>query len=475
MIAWLNNLDSLPVAVLVQVTMILLAAIAAHQFLARSAAARHAVLFWALIVSGLCPILNIAIRALNIAPLSPVSTPSPAKSLAPAEALASTLEMAANDSAAARPSLAALLATAWSIGTLVALTRLCRGLHLARQIRRAAWPIDRELLEPLRHRLATHLGCSPPPVLVSDQIQVPMAVGCLRPVVLLPAALAATLDDRHLLHVLLHECAHAVRRDPLVGLGQRLVAAGLWFHPLVHVANRWLDRAREELCDNAVLRATTPTEYSRTLVSIAESISKTPYQALIGFPAQALFQSASHLDHRVAGLLNPRRCTMTRIRLWRMAAIALAFVAGGWGLACLAAPSTNRNSGYDVSHIVNFEIGRTDFKNGDNIAIDEVHGTSDTIGAGNLYIVKGSYHLASDKSAMLAAFVTADSRDPKAMEMQNIPTQRTQTMTIDQGDGRFTLLVYLWYEGNPHISLYPASGGNSFGGVYFGTGASTFK
>jgi beta-lactamase regulating signal transducer with metallopeptidase domain len=470
MSVWLNNLESLPVDILAQVTLILLAAIAARQFLARSAAARHAVLFWALTVSGVCPLLNFVSRALNIAPLSPVSAP-PVNSPARAEVLLSTLEMAANDPARARPSLATLWGAVWLVGMVVALARLGRGLHLAHRIRRAALPVDRKLLEPLAHRLSMHLGCSPPPILVSDRIDVPMAVGCLQSVVLLPSALAATLDDRKLLHVLLHECAHAVRRDPLVGLGQRLLAAGLWFHPLVHVANRWLDRAREELCDNAVLQAATPTDYSRTLVSIAESIS----HPLIGFPAQALFQSAPHLDDRVAGLLNPGRCTMTRIRRWRIATIALAFVAGGWGLACLAAPSAGRNSGYDVSHIVNFEIGRTDFKSGDSITIDEVHGTSDTVSAGNLYIMKGSYHLASEKSAMLAAFVTGDSRDPKAMEMQNIPTQRTQTMTIDQGDGRFTLIVYLWYEGNPHISFYPAGGGNSFGGIYFGTGASTFK
>jgi hypothetical protein len=53
--------------------------------------------------------------------------------------------------------------------------------------------------------------------------------------------------------------------------------------------------------------------------------------------------------------------------------------------------------------------------------------------------------------------------------------QKTQTMILDQGNGRLTLIPYLWYNGNPHISFYPAGGGNSFGGVYFGTGSSLLK
>ena len=28
------------------------------------------------------------------------------------------------------------------------------------------------------------------------------------------------------------------------------LAAAFWFHPLIHLANRLLDRAREEICDN---------------------------------------------------------------------------------------------------------------------------------------------------------------------------------------------------------------------------------
>jgi beta-lactamase regulating signal transducer with metallopeptidase domain len=471
MIAWPSSLEAMPIAVLAQVTVILSAAIALHQFVARSAAARHAVLLWALTAAALCPLFNIVVRGLRIAPLRAVTDTTPVGTPSHVEKLVSLLESASSEPSSADSSLTAALGTIWGIGSFVALARIGRGLHVARQIRRAALPVERAALEPLTHRLTAHLGRSPPKIFLSDQIEVPMALGCFRPVVLLPSALAAKLDDRQLLQVLLHECAHAIRRDPFVGLYERLFAAAFWFHPLVHICNRWLDRAREVLCDNSVLRAVAPTEYSRTLVSVAESIS----HVSIGLPAQALFQSRHHLDHRVAGLLNPRRCTMIRLRPWRIAAVAAAFVAGGSVLACFAAPNSNRSSGYDLAHIVNFETGRTEFRDGDKITIDEVHGTSGTMTAGNIYIIKGSYRLASEKSASLAAFVTGSGSDPQIQQMQSIPTQRTQTVTVDQGDGRFTLILYLWYDGDPHVSFYPADGGNSFGGVYFGTGGSTFK
>jgi beta-lactamase regulating signal transducer with metallopeptidase domain len=471
MTAWRDMLESMPVAIVAQVTLILLAAVAAQSLIARSAAARHAILFWGLAISSLCPLLSAVARQWPAAPATTSSATAPANSPPSIDRLASQLEHAAMGTPPGSRRLYVALLLAWRMGTCVALARLGHGLYVARRIRRAARPLVRDALEPLQRRLEVLLGRTPPAILVSDEIQVPMAVGGVRPVVLLPSSLAGRLNERQLLQVLVHESAHALRRDPLVGLWQRLFAAAFWFHPLVHLTNRLLDRAREELCDNFVLRAEPPAEYSRTLAIIAESISFVPS----GLPAQALFRSAHRLDDRIAGLLNPRRCKMTRLRTWRIAAVAASFVAGGSVLACLAAPDASRDAGYDVSHIVNFEVGRTEFRDGDKITVEEVHGTSDKISAGNLYIVKGSYRLASEKSAMLAAFVTGDSRDPKAMELQSVPTQRTQTMTIDQGSGRFTLIVYLWYEGNPHISFYPAAGGNSFGGVYFGTGASTFN
>jgi RNA polymerase sigma factor (sigma-70 family) len=135
------------------------------------------------------------------------------------------------------------------------------------------------------------------------------------------------------------------------------------------------------------------------------------------------------------------------------------------------APAENpaaQSSPNDMSHVVQFEVGATYLLKDDDIVIEQIHGTSDKIEPGNLYEIKGTYKLASHDKAMLAAFTTSS-------KGQGIPTQKTQTMMIDKGTGHFTVLQYIWYDGNPHISFYPADGGSSFAAVYFGTGPTLLK
>jgi hypothetical protein len=101
-----------------------------------------------------------------------------------------------------------------------------------------------------------------------------------------------------------------------------------------------LDRAREELCDNYVLQTVGPAEYSRTLLTVAQSLSAMPN----GCFAPTLVQSARHLEDRVAGLLNSRRCIMTRLTSKKITAIAASFIAGAVALSCFAATPTDEDA-----------------------------------------------------------------------------------------------------------------------------------
>ena len=85
-----------------------------------------------------------------------------------------------------------------------------------------------------------------------------------------------------------------------------------------------------------------------------------------------------------------------------------------------------------------------------------------------MYVVKGTYRLGSEKSATLASYVTT-SADSK---FNSTPNYKTQNITVQQGEGRFSLIFYMWDKGKPHLAFYPANGGTSFGNVYFGTGDS---
>jgi hypothetical protein len=108
--------------------------------------------------------------------------------------------------------------------------------------------------------------------------------------------------------------------------------------------------------------------------------------------------------------------------------------------------------------------------NGDKITIHEVRGTADTFAPGNIYLIKGMYTLASHDRAMLAAFTTA-------MDAANGTGSyfKVQTTAIKEGNGTFMLYLPMLHRGWPHISFYPADGGGSFGGNYFGTGDSVLR
>ena len=163
---------------------------------------------------------------------------------------------------------------------------------------------------------------------------------------------------------------------------------------------------------------------------------------------------------------------MTRSTLRNSVAVAVALAADGFAVACLAALPTGQPAGHELSHAVPFELGATRLNGGDDITIESVTGTGDKMAVGNLYVIQGTYKLASQESATLLASVTADSRTRGADRA--IPQLKTQSVTVKQGQGRFSLILYMPYDGYPHVSLYPVRG-ESFANAYFGTGNSVLK
>jgi TonB family protein len=90
-----------------------------------------------------------------------------------------------------------------------------------------------------------------------------------KPVIVLPESIAANLDDRELLAIMLHELVHVERRDNLIGRLQIALAGLFWFHPLVWFISRKLFDEREQACDERVLEIyATPETYAASILKV---------------------------------------------------------------------------------------------------------------------------------------------------------------------------------------------------------------
>lgn len=447
-------------AVLVIASAILSAAILAQRLFGRSPAVRRSILLVALITVTLSPLMLPVSRPLGLPAWIAFSYPRPLGTDLDLPQSAIHVQQRSETFAPGRVPAAHVLFVIWAAGLLIGLTRLLRGVRIAARIRRVAKALPAQRASFFCGQLALALGRTPPEIFISELAVVPVAIGLVRPAVFLPAAVSERFDDCQLGQILLHECAHALRRDTIVGLFQELIAAVWWFHPFIYWTNRLLDEAREAVCDNYVLQATSPVEYSRTLLSVAQSIPSWSNPRI----APALVRSSRRLENRIAQLLNPRRSIMTKLGSKKFAVIATAFLGGAFFLTCLVAqPAAPRELDSPLSHQVRFATGKIDFKTGDSITVRDVRGTSGTLSEGNIYQVTGTYKLVSRDRAELAAFVTTSGRHGGST-----PVMRTQTITVNKGEGQFTLLFYMWQDGSPHVSFYPLPSGNSFAGIYFG-------
>lgn len=154
-------------------------------------------------------------------------------------------------------------------------------------------------------------------LVVGDAATGPYVIGVLRPLIVVPPAL---LDEPALLRAaLLHELAHVWRFDVLGRLVQLIARATFWWYPVVGLASRRLDAAREVACDARALevgRIERPA-YARLLLQMSRLRST----------GTAL--AAPHaLEHRISSVLGPpRRSRLGLVHL--VALVAWAFVALG--------------------------------------------------------------------------------------------------------------------------------------------------
>jgi len=153
-----------------------------------------------------------------------------------------------------------------------------------------------------------------PRLLISLKVEVPMAIGWLKPVVLLPASMVSGLSTPQLEMLLLHELAHIRRHDYLVNFFQTLVEILLFFHPAVHWVSKQMRNEREYCSDDiAVQHCGDAIAYAHTLADTASLCTKAHHHTI---PDLAMAASGGDLKQRVIRLVDHHCAPKNNISKW---------------------------------------------------------------------------------------------------------------------------------------------------------------
>ena len=166
-----------------------------------------------------------------------------------------------------------LLVLLWLLGLLAMSLRMLGGLLYVQRLRRyrvrPLGPMWQERLAALAQRSGIH---RPVALLESALVQVPLVVGHLRPVILLPLGAVAGLSPAYLEAILAHELAHVLRRDYLVNLLQTVAEVLFFYHPAVWFVANCVRTERENCCDDTAtaLCGGDSLRLARALTALAE-------------------------------------------------------------------------------------------------------------------------------------------------------------------------------------------------------------
>lgn len=197
-----------------------------------------------------------------------------------------------------RPDWLSYLAAVYLMGLVVSLIVCTYRYTTTLAIRQSGWlapPELRDMFERLKQEI---IPGSRVKWRISRRVTQALAVGILRPFILFPVGLINALSPEEVEVILRHELTHLGRYDPFWNAVQELVVSLFFYHPLVYLLARQLNREREYACDDSVSTDTGKSRYAQALVRAAKfSLNPNP-------PFTMAANNNSHFAQRIQRLFS---------------------------------------------------------------------------------------------------------------------------------------------------------------------------
>jgi hypothetical protein len=192
-----------------------------------------------------------------------------------------------------------ILVGVWILGVLVCSIRPIWGLWIQWRLRHSGLqPVPESiqatlnaLVEKLRLTRAVRIA-------ESALVNVPLVVGYLHPIILLPASVITGLTSSQLEAVLAHELAHVRRHDWLINTLQVIAETLLFYHPAVWWLSSRIRQERELCCDDIALGLNVDKAvFARTLLTLEELRQKAMVPAMAATGGGFSGESSASANH----------------------------------------------------------------------------------------------------------------------------------------------------------------------------------
>jgi beta-lactamase regulating signal transducer with metallopeptidase domain len=184
-----------------------------------------------------------------------------------------SIEDLQNDFAASFSLLSPFLVGCWLLGMLLFAFRFVGGirqLHIYKTRETLAPDRDwQENFSALRKKLKIKQTVK---FLQSKIIETPMVIGCLKPIILIPASVFLQINPRELETIIAHELVHIRRYDYLVNFAQNITEILFFYHPAIWWISAQTRIERECACDDAVVQTLENSQvvYANALANLEE-------------------------------------------------------------------------------------------------------------------------------------------------------------------------------------------------------------